>query len=75
MDLFMPKLGMEMTEGILSRWFIEDGTTVAKGEPIYEVETEKVESEIESPASGTLRHLAEPGITYQVGDLLGRLDP
>lgn len=69
----MPKLGMEMTEGMLSRWLVEDGATVKKGQPIYEVETEKVESEVCAPEAGRLSQTADPGCVYGVGSLLGHL--
>ncbi len=68
MLLRLPKLGMEMTEAVLATWLVEDGTVVAKGQALYEMETDKVTNEIEAPASGRLRHLAAPGVTYQVGD-------
>lgn len=69
----MPKLGMEMTEGVLVRWLVPDGTPVARGTPLYEIETDKVANEIESPASGRVRHLAQEGETYAVGALVGEL--
>jgi pyruvate/2-oxoglutarate dehydrogenase complex dihydrolipoamide acyltransferase (E2) component len=74
MEIRMPKLGMEMTEAVLSRWLVDDGSRVENEEPIYEIETEKVESEVLSPQSGTLRHVADAGQTYPVGKLLGYLD-
>jgi pyruvate/2-oxoglutarate dehydrogenase complex dihydrolipoamide acyltransferase (E2) component len=74
MELRMPKLGMEMTEGILSRWLVEDGAEVEAGQPIYEVETEKIENEVAAPVRGTLQREARAGETYEVGALLGRLD-
>jgi pyruvate/2-oxoglutarate dehydrogenase complex dihydrolipoamide acyltransferase (E2) component len=74
MVIRMPKLGMEMTEGVLSRWLVEDGATVEKGQPIYEIETEKVENEISATEAGQLRQTALAGETYAVGALLGRLD-
>ncbi|MGO9343009.1 MAG: lipoyl domain-containing protein [Acidimicrobiales bacterium] len=69
----MPKLGMEMTEATLSRWLVEDGATVEKGQPMYEVETEKVESEVCAPEAGRIEQIAEAGTLLQVGDLLGHL--
>jgi pyruvate/2-oxoglutarate dehydrogenase complex dihydrolipoamide acyltransferase (E2) component len=66
--LRLPKIGMEMTEAVLASWLVEDGGTVAKGQPLYEMETDKVTNEIESPATGRLRRIAEEGATYQVGD-------
>jgi pyruvate/2-oxoglutarate dehydrogenase complex dihydrolipoamide acyltransferase (E2) component len=66
--LRLPKIGMEMTEATLASWLVEDGGTVDKGQPLYEMETDKVTNEIESPASGRLRRIADEGVTYQVGD-------
>ncbi len=68
MLLRLPKIGMEMTEAILASWLVEDGSTVDKGQPLYEMETDKVTNEIESPAAGRLRCIAEEGVTYAVGD-------
>ena len=72
--LRLPKIGMEMTEAVLARWLVDDGATVAKGQPLYEMETDKVTNEIESPASGRLRRVALEGETYQVGDPVAEID-
>jgi 2-oxoglutarate dehydrogenase E2 component (dihydrolipoamide succinyltransferase) len=74
MDIRMPKLGMEMTEAVLARWLVSDGEVVKRDQPIYELETEKVESEVSSPATGTLRQVVTAGSTYPVGELLAYLD-
>jgi len=66
--LRLPKIGMEMTEAVLARWLVDDGATVSKGSALYEMETDKVTNEIESPVTGRLRQLAHEGVTYQVGD-------
>ena len=71
--LRLPKIGMEMTEAVLARWFVEDGAVVAKGQPLYEMETDKVTNEIEAPAAGRVRRLAEVGLTYDVGDPVAEL--
>ena len=73
MILQMPKLGMEMTEGIVAKWLVGNGEGVVKGQPIYEIETDKVSNEIEAPAAGTLRHIAEEGVTYAVGETIAEL--
>jgi len=70
----MPKLGMEMTEGVLSRWLVQDREMVVKDQPIYEIETEKIETEICSPVGGALRQIATSGETYAVGALLAELE-
>jgi pyruvate/2-oxoglutarate dehydrogenase complex dihydrolipoamide acyltransferase (E2) component len=74
MEVRMPKLGMEMTEGLLSRWLVDDGASVEQGQAIYEIETEKVESEIPAAASGVLRQIGKAGETYDVGTLLAQLE-
>ena len=58
MLLRLPKIGMEMTEAVVARWLAADGSTVVKGQPLYELETDKVTNEIEAPADGRLRHIA-----------------
>lgn len=67
MILRMPKLGMEMEEGTLAEWLVADGQAVAAGEPIFTVETEKVEHEVEAPEAGVLRHLVALGAVVPVG--------
>jgi pyruvate/2-oxoglutarate dehydrogenase complex dihydrolipoamide acyltransferase (E2) component len=59
---------MERPEAVRASWLVEDGGTVTKGQPLYEMETDKVTNEIECPAPGRLRRIAQEGQTYQVGD-------
>ena len=73
MLLRLPKIGMETTEAVLARWIADDGALVGKGDPIYDMETDKVTNEVVSPAAGRLRRIAEEGVTYQVGDPVGEL--
>ena len=54
---YMPKLGMDMEEGIITRWLKAEGEPVQKGEPLAEIETDKSSVEVESPASGIVRKL------------------
>ncbi len=53
--VIMPKLGFTMEEGTIVHWFKQEGDRVEKGEPLVEVTTDKVNMEVESPASGILR--------------------
>ena len=53
-DVIMPALGMAQDTGKELRWLKSEGDAVAKGEPLLEIETDKVTVEIESPADGTL---------------------
>lgn len=60
----MPKLGLTMTEGAVSRWLKKEGEPVQEGEPLFEVETDKLTNTIEATASGTLlKILAKEGDT------------
>ena len=74
MLLRLPKIGMEMTEAILAAWLVDDGALVDKGQPLYEMETDKVTNEIDAPAAGRLRRIALEGETYQVGDPVAEID-
>ena len=53
-EVYMPKNGMDMTEGVLVRWLKQEGERVEAGEPIMEIETDKISMEAEAPASGIL---------------------
>ncbi|HEX8755556.1 MAG TPA: dihydrolipoamide acetyltransferase family protein [Steroidobacteraceae bacterium] len=72
----MPKWGIEMTEGTISRWSVEEGQAVEKGAPLLDVETEKIVNTVDAPASGTLRRIvAAAGDLKPVGALLAVLAP
>jgi pyruvate dehydrogenase E2 component (dihydrolipoamide acetyltransferase) len=67
----MPALGMAQETGKVVRWLKQDGDAVAKGEPLLEVETDKVTVEIESPAAGTLAAITAPdGAEVPVGSVI-----
>ncbi|HEX6292852.1 MAG TPA: dihydrolipoamide acetyltransferase family protein [Herpetosiphonaceae bacterium] len=67
-EVTMPKMGFDMTEGTIVRWLKQVGDEVKKGEPIAEIETDKVTIEIESFSSGTLTKIvAEEGAVVPVG--------
>ncbi len=70
----MPKWGIEMTEGTVNSWTAQVGQVVAKGEPLLEVETDKIVNTVEAPFAGTLRRIvAEAGEVYPVGSLIAVL--
>lgn len=76
MDVILPKWGMTMQEATIVRWLKSEGDTVAKGEPLVEVETDKVDVAIEAPVDGTLaRRTAGEGEVVQVGCLVGVIEP
>lgn len=67
----MPKLGMTMKVGKVSKWFKNEGDAVAKGEPLFEVETEKITNKIESTGTGTLFQIVvAAGETVPIGTIL-----
>jgi pyruvate dehydrogenase E2 component (dihydrolipoamide acetyltransferase) len=67
----MPKMGMTMKVGKISRWYKNEGDPVEKGEDLFEVETEKITNRIESPGSGLLFQIVVPaGATVPVGTIL-----
>ncbi len=70
-DITMPQLGETVTEGTITKWFKQVGDTVAEDEPLFEVSTDKVDSEVPSPLSGTLLEIKVPeGETVDVGVVL-----
>ena len=63
-ELKMPKLGESVTEGTIGKWLKQPGDTVAKYDLLVEVQTDKVNTEIPSPVSGTLKEVkVEEGTT------------
>src|SRR5215831_5956983 len=70
--LTMPKWGLSMREGKVVAWLADEGTEVTKGTEVVEIETEKILSSIEAPASGVLRRkVAGVDDVVAVGGLLG----
>ena len=70
-EVIMPKLSLTMQEGIITRWIKAEGERVEKGEPLFEVQTEKVNYEIKSPASGILiKILCLEDISTPVGEVI-----
>jgi pyruvate dehydrogenase E2 component (dihydrolipoamide acetyltransferase) len=73
-DIQMPQLGETVTEGTITKWFKQVGEAIAEDEPLFEVSTDKVDSEVPSPVSGTLTEILVPeGETVDVGAVLARI--
>jgi pyruvate/2-oxoglutarate dehydrogenase complex dihydrolipoamide acyltransferase (E2) component len=73
-EILLPKLGFSMTEGQVAEWLAKDGDAVSEGQALYALETDKSTSEVESPASGTLKIVIQPGETHEVGTVLGYIE-
>lgn len=73
-ELIMPKAGDAMTEGKVVKWYKQPGDAVKKGEPVAEIETDKVNLDLEAEADGTLgAHAAKEGDMVPVGGVLARI--
>ncbi|MBI2765598.1 MAG: 2-oxo acid dehydrogenase subunit E2 [Chloroflexi bacterium] len=70
-EVLIPKLGMTMTEGTVAAWHVPDGGAVRAGDPIYRLETEKIEFEVEAEQDGIVRHVAPEGATLECGLVVG----
>ena len=71
-EIIMPKNGMDMKVGVLLKWLVKVGDKVEKGDPVMEIETDKVTMESEAPASGTVLALYyEEGATIPVLKTMG----
>lgn len=70
-EVILPRVDMDMATGQISRWYVDAGARVEKGQPLFEIETDKAAMEIEAPASGILRAPAETGVPIAVGAPVG----
>ena len=65
--IIMPKQGLQMTEGLITTWLVQEGQEVKAGEPLFEMETDKLAITIDSTVSGTLlKILCEEGESAEV---------
>jgi 2-oxoglutarate dehydrogenase E2 component (dihydrolipoamide succinyltransferase) len=73
-DVVMPQMGVSVSEGTVTRWLKQEGEHVEADEPLLEISTDKVDTEVPSPASGTLTQiLVQEGETVEVGTKLGQI--
>lgn len=67
-EVILPRVDMDMATGKISKWYVTEGATVAKGAPIFEIETDKAAMEVESPGAGVIRNItASEGVDIPVG--------
>ncbi|MBV9268935.1 MAG: 2-oxoglutarate dehydrogenase, E2 component, dihydrolipoamide succinyltransferase [Acidobacteriaceae bacterium] len=73
-DVVMPKMGESIVEGTLTRWLKKPGEKVERDEPLFEISTDKVDTEIPAPASGVLSEvLVQEGATVAVESIVARI--
>ncbi len=73
-DVVMPQMGESIVEGTLTRWLKKPGDRVERDEPLFEISTDKVDSEIPSPAAGVLGDvLVEEGKTVAINTVVARI--
>jgi len=72
-EILLPKLGFSMEEGTIVEWMVEDGGTVKEGQPLFVIESEKSTTEIEAPASGSLKILQPLDTALPVGTVIGEI--
>src|SRR5580692_614252 len=74
-DVVMPQMGESIVEGTLTKWLKKPGDHVERDEPLFEISTDKVDTEIPSPAAGTLSEvLVEEGKTVGINTIVARID-
>ena len=73
-DVVMPQMGVSVSEGTITKWLKQEGEHVESDEPLLEISTDKVDTEVPAPASGTLTQiLVQEGETVDVGTKLGQI--
>src|SRR5215472_1142344 len=73
-DVVMPQMGESIVEGTLTKWLKKPGEHVERDEPLFEISTDKVDTEIPSPSAGTLSEvLVEEGKTVQINTIVARI--
>ena len=73
-EIKVPAMGESVTEATVARWFKKEGESVARDEPLLELETDKVTVEVPAPAAGSIESISvQAGATVQVGAILGSI--
>ena len=74
-DVTVPKFGLMMQEAILTNWYKQVGERVTEGEPLFSIETEKVNTDVEAPVGGVLTQImADVGDTVAVAATIAIID-
>jgi pyruvate/2-oxoglutarate dehydrogenase complex dihydrolipoamide acyltransferase (E2) component len=70
----VPKVSSAAVEAVIVSFLVQDGERVTTGEPLYEVGTDKVDSEVDSAATGVVRWTAKIDATYEIGAQVGYIE-
>src|ERR1700676_5531197 len=74
-DVVMPQMGESIVEGTLTKWLKKPGEKIERDEPLFEISTDKVDTEIPSPVAGTLGEiLVQEGTTVGINTVVGRIN-
>jgi 2-oxoglutarate dehydrogenase E2 component (dihydrolipoamide succinyltransferase) len=73
-NIVIPQAGESVTSGVLSRWTVKDGDYVKRDQTLLEMETDKVNLEVPSPAAGVVKISVAPGTTVNIGQVVGSID-
>src|SRR5271156_75575 len=74
-DVVMPQMGESIVEGTLTKWLKKPGEHGDRDEPLFEISTDKVDTEIPSPTAGVLKEvLVEEGKTVAISTVVGRIE-
>jgi 2-oxoglutarate dehydrogenase E2 component (dihydrolipoamide succinyltransferase) len=74
LEVKIPSVGESITSGLLGVWSKPDGAYVNAGDPLFEIETDKVTSEVVAEAAGLLKHLVKQGDTVNIGQVVASID-
>src|SRR5580765_7426383 len=73
-DVVMPQMGESIVEGTLTKWLKKPGERIERDEPLFEISTDKVDTEIPAPVAGTLAEILVPeGQTVGINTIVGRI--
>lgn len=73
-EICIPGLGAGMSEGTIVEWHVDNGGTIAEGDILYTLESEKTAQDVEAPVSGVVTRIGEVGEAYEVGAVVATIE-
>src|SRR4051812_24643136 len=74
-NVIIPAVGESITEGTVARWLVQDGAIVADTTPLFELETDKISTEVQAGAAGQVKLKVKEGDVVAVGGVVAEIDP